>query len=61
MSNSPYEFNSETRNFFVLSLERILETKIKNNKKIKYLFHTELETKLKEEKRKISLEFYKNT
>ncbi len=59
MSNSPYEFNSDTRHFFVLSLERILETKIKNNKKIKYLFHTELENKLKNEKRKISLEFYK--
>ena len=59
MANSPYEFNSKTRQFFILSLERILKTKIKNSKKIKHLFHTELEEKLLEEKRKISLEFYK--
>jgi len=61
MINSPYEFNTETRTYFVHSLEKILETKIKNNKKIKYLFQNELECKLQNGKRKISLEYYKKT
>lgn len=59
MTNSPYEFNNEMRKHFVLSLERLLETKVNNSNKIRNLFKNELEEKLKEEKRQLALNYFK--